>query len=482
MKSGIIFTITKHTYKTAFANRATFALTLLLGLALCLATYIGWQNFKEQNNQRLHYKQLVRKQWLAKPDKHPHRMAHYGYLAFREKHELSFFDFGIESFAGVSIFLEAHKQNTVNFSEAGFSNGMLRFGEISIAMVLQLLVPLLIIFLGYDCISAERESGTLKILLCQNVSWKKLLWGKTWGIIGVALTIFIPLILLTILLWAQLSDWKIGSDATLRLITLIISYAIYFFIVSAITVLVSAFQRSSKIALTALLSGWIFFTILIPRISQAIGTKIYPSPSKIEFADAISNDVKKQGDSHDPNDLHYAAIKDSLLRKYAVDDVKKLPFNYGGYIMAEGEKITSQIYSSHQQALNKTFEQQNSVMGMAGLFNPYLALKQISMALTASDFNTYINFQKQAENYRYGLAQKMNKLQIDKISNIAPGEHEKPLSINRANWAEQPDFNYQFDTLGEVIPKELLSLLSVFIWLMASILLLQYSSRWIKTI
>ncbi len=338
--SARISTIAKQTFKAAFNNSATLALTLLLGLSLCLATYVGWQNFKTQNNQRLHYKELVRAQWLAKPDKHPHRMAHYGYLAFREKHELSFFDFGIESFAGVSIFLEAHKQNTVNFSEAGFTNGMLSFGEISVAMVLQLLVPLLIFFLGYNSISAERESGTLKILLCQDVSWKQLLWGKTIGIIGVCLSIFIPLILLTILLWASLSHWQISMDSALRLLLLVLSYAIYFFIISAITVLVSAFARSSKSALITLLACWIFFMVIMPRITQAVGVKIHPSPSKIEFADAIATDVHRQGDSHDPNDPHYAAIKDSLLKAYTVDDVKKLPFNYGGYIMAEGEKIT----------------------------------------------------------------------------------------------------------------------------------------------
>lgn len=480
--SNIIVTIAKQTYKTTLSNKGTVALAILLGLSLCLATFVGWQNYKTQNNQRLHYKQMVREQWLAKPDKHPHRMAHYGYLAFREKHELSFFDFGIESFAGVSIFLEAHKQNTVNFSEAGFSNGMLRFGEISVAMVLQLLVPLLIIFLGYNCISAERESGTLKILLCQNVSWKNLLWGKTLGIIGVCLSIFIPLMVLTILLWASLSNWNVNADAALRLIILVLSYAVYFFIVSAITVLVSAFQRSSKTALTTLLACWIFFMVIMPRITQAIGTKIHPAPAKIEFADAIAEDIQKQGDSHDPNDPHYAAIKDSLLRVYRVDDVKKLPFNYGGYIMAEGEKITSTIYSDHQRELNQTFKRQNSITAFAGILNPYLSLKQISMALTAADFNTYIDFQRQAESYRYRLAQKMNKLQVDKISNVAPGEHDKPLAISRSNWAEQPDFNYSFSKVDRVMANELMALASLLIWLLASLLTLQYASRWIKTI
>ncbi|MFC3562714.1 ABC transporter permease [Pedobacter jamesrossensis] len=479
---NIIKIIAKQTFKSAITNKATLAFTVLLGLSLCLATYVGWQNFKQQNNQRVHYKEVVRAQWLAKPDKHPHRMAHYGYLAFREKHELSFFDFGIESFAGVSIFLEAHKQNTVNFSEAGFSNGMLRFGEISVAMVLQLLVPLLIFFLGYNSISAERETGTLKIILCQNVSWKQLLWGKTLGIISVCLSIFIPIVLLTILLWASLSNWEITADSAIRLLILILSYSIYFFIVSVIAVLVSAFQRSSKSALIILLSCWIFFLIIMPRLTQAIGVKLHPTPSKIEFADAVADDIHKQGDSHNPNDLHYASIKDSLLKVYKVNDVKKLPFNYGGYIMAEGEKITSKIYSNHQKTLNKTFDKQNGITTIAGFLNPYLAVKNISMALTGSDFKTYVDFQEQAENYRYGLAQKMNKLQIDKISNISPGEKGKPHSISRANWSQQPDFNYHFSKVNSVLGNELLPLISQLCWLVAAILLLQYSSNWIKTI
>lgn len=481
MKS-IVFTIARQTFKSIIANKATLALAVLLGFSLCLATYVGWQNFKTQNNQRLHYKQLVRAQWLAKPDKHPHRMAHYGYLAFREKHELSFFDFGIESFAGVSIFLEAHKQNTVNFSEAGFSNGMLRFGEISVAMVLQLLVPLLIIFLGYNTISAERESGTLKILLCQKVSWKKLLWGKTWGIFAVVLSIFIPLILLTILLWASLSDWVVSADSAARLLTLIICYSAYFFIIVAITVMVSASSKSSRTVLTTMLASWIVLVVIVPRITQAIGNKISPTPSKLEFLDKISADVQKQGDSHNPNDPHYAAIKDSLLKAYHVDDVKKLPFNYGGFIMAEGERITAGIYSAHQKKLNETFQRQNSITALVAVLNPYLALKQVSMALTASDFETFIDFQNQAEAYRYGLAQKMNKLQIDKISNEKPGDHEKPLAISRSNWAAQPDFNYHFTSVIQVLKQQAPAIIALAIWFLLVIILLQNSSKWIKTV
>ena len=43
-------------------------------------------------------------------------MAHYGSFALRQKHPLSTFDLGMENFVGNAVFLEAHKQNTVNFS------------------------------------------------------------------------------------------------------------------------------------------------------------------------------------------------------------------------------------------------------------------------------------------------------------------------------------------------------------------------------
>jgi ABC-2 type transport system permease protein len=84
-----------------------------------------------------HYHTKVREGWEKSPDKHPHRMAHYGYVAFRENYPLSFFDFGMDSYLGNAVFLEAHRQNTVNFSEASFSSGLLRFGELSCALILQ---------------------------------------------------------------------------------------------------------------------------------------------------------------------------------------------------------------------------------------------------------------------------------------------------------------------------------------------------------
>lgn len=89
-------------------------------LILALAVFIGWENANQWNSNQSHYQKIVESQWEKQPNRHPHRASHYGYLVFREKYPLSAFDFGLNSFVGNSVFLEAHRQNTVNMSEAVF--------------------------------------------------------------------------------------------------------------------------------------------------------------------------------------------------------------------------------------------------------------------------------------------------------------------------------------------------------------------------
>ncbi|GAA0564562.1 ABC transporter permease [Chitinophaga japonensis] len=469
MRFRIVSIIALQLWRSSLKNKAVLALTVIIGGMLLFAAFTGWQHYRYQHNMRLQYQQQVREQWLNSPDKHPHRMAHYGYLVFRPKHSLSFFDFGIESFTGVSIFLEAHRQNTVNFSEAGFSTGMLRFGEISVAMILQLLVPLLLFFLGFSSISAERENSTLKVLLCQGVSWQELIAGKTLGITGVALVLYLPVILVTVLCWLLLSRFQVSAGDSVRLLLLIFAYFAYFIICALIAVLVSALSKTSKGALTTLIGIWLLFMIVLPRGTQVLGAQQYPTPSKAAFQAAVEKDLRREGDSHNPDDPHYKAIKDSLLRAYNVDSVHKLPFNYGGFIMAEGERISAEIYARHQQELVRTYEQQNSFGRYAAFINPYLAIKHFSMALTGTDFAAYMDFQQQAEKFRYQLAQRMNRLQMEYISNQPPGPHDKPHSISHAHWAELQDFRYVPLQGKQVYRHERLSIAALVCWLLLPI-------------
>ena len=163
--------------------------------------------------------------------------------------------------------------------------------------------------------------------------------------------LFIPTIIVLVFVWLLLQNFTVSADETMKLILFIRFHFIYLIFFCVIAVLISASSKTSKKALVSLIGIWLIFTIILPRTTQAIGAYIYEAPSKIEFNSDIEKDILKQGDSHNPNDLHYKAIKDSLLRAYKVDSVQKLPFNYSGFIMTEGEKISSNIYNKHLESL-----------------------------------------------------------------------------------------------------------------------------------
>ncbi|KAA0988669.1 ABC transporter permease [Dyadobacter aurulentus] len=472
--------IARNFRSNALKNRAVYILILFIGILLAYAVVTSWAGFVRQNESIARYQAQVRHDWLDNPDKHPHRMAHYGNFAFRPKAPLSIFDSGMESFFGNTVFLEAHKQNSVNFSEAGFSTGMLRFGEISMAMVLQILLPLLIFFIGFASIAAERENGTLKIILTQGISWKQLLTGKVIGLAQIAMILFVPVMATTFLLWFFLQNGQISADETVRLVLVTLSYSIYLLFFCVIAVLVSAMSKTSKSALVSLIGLWLMLTIVLPRASQALGTYLYPAPLKVTFQANIEKDVLKEGDSHNPDDIHYKALKDSLLAAHQVDSTHELPFNYSGFVMAEGEKISARIYNAHFDNLMKVYDSQNSFSKAMAFLNPFMAIKNLSMSLAGTDYRTYTDFQKQAEAYRYAMAQKMNELQIKYISNKKPGPTDKPVVIDQKHWEEVPEFEYKSPKVGAVFQYEATSFLAFIFWIALLVCLIQLLSNKLK--
>jgi ABC-2 type transport system permease protein len=462
-------------YMSALKNKAVCMLLGIIIILLVYAAYSGAAVYRQQTQSRLQYQQQVRANWEKMPDKHPHRMAHYGYIVFRPKHVLSFFDPGMESYTGNAVFLEAHRQNTTNFSEAGFSTGMLRFGEISMAMILQVLMPLVIFFIGFGAIAADRENGTLKILLSQGISWKEMLTGKALGLMGIALSVLLLaiIILLTGCLTIGRNQFSAGNLS--RICWLALSYAMYFGIVSTITVIISALCSTARLALVSLIGIWLLCAVILPRTTQAMGSFLYTSPSRIEFETAIEKDLIKRGDSHDPNDPYYKALRDSILKAYKVDSVQQLPFNYGGFQMKQGERISATIYNQHLLSLLKIYEQQNGVSRLSAFINPFAALRNLSMAISGTDFNAYTGFQAQAEDYRYRLAQHMNDLQIKLI---AKGKS----SISKAYWKEFPDFVYKGATPGTVLKGEIISLLALLFWAIVLLMLVNVLSKRLKAI
>jgi ABC-2 type transport system permease protein len=473
--------IARQFWRSTFHSKAVYGILIVMALMVGYAAYTGWKTYSTQREIREHYQRVVRESWENNPDKHPHRMAHFGSFAFRKKHPLSVFDFGLESYTGNAVYLEAHKQNTINFSEASFSTGLLRFGEMSLAMLLQVILPLVIVFLGFSAVSADRENGTLKIMLTQGASWKDILLGRSIGLLALGVSILVPVFLVLILLFVTSSDVVVDFDLIARLTGILFFYLIFILVASAVTIIVSAKSSTSKSSLLRLLGLWLLMAVVLPRTTQAVGSYFFPAPSKIEFETAIEEDVIKEGDSHNPDDPHYKHLRDSVLQAHNVDSVQNLPFNYGGFVMREGEKISANIYKKHVEELTLIYDKQNSLTKVSAFVNPFSAVRNVSMALSGTDFESYKAFQDEAEKYRYLLAQKMNELQIEFISNErAP--NDKPHEISSDHWKELPDFNPKSISVISSLKHEAWSVIALLFWCLVSAGLINRISKNLKAI
>lgn len=468
----------RNLWDNVIALKSFYALYVIFLLLTAYCAVSSISNHTAQNALREEHQVMARKSWEANPDKHPHRMAHFGTFAFRNSSPLAIFDYGIENYTGSTVFLEAHRQNSVNFSEATFSTGTLRFGELSLAFLMQIILPLILFFIGFSTIAKDRENGTLKVLLIQGAQWKEILFGKTLGLFLVALLFFIPVLLIVILALFILWQDPIGGNQGLRLVLLTLSYLAFLFIVSIITIIASARSNQAKNALLRLLVLWLFFVVFLPKSTQALGNYLFPTPTKLAFNETIEKEVTKKGDSHNPDDPYYNNLRDSVLAVHKVDKIIDLPFNYSGFIMREGEKISSELYRKHLKDLVSIYYNQNNITLFSSLINPFTAIKQLSMSLSGTDFSAYLNFQEQADQYRYTLAQTMNELQMELISpKRVSGSEGKTHVVGNEHWDEFDDFVHQPIPFSKSIKSALIALFSLLIWSFSAVALLNITAK-----
>ncbi len=434
----------------------------LLILLMLTAVLVGKQGQKQIRLDRERAQATMYERWVNQGEKHPHSAAHYGSFAFKPKPVLSFFDLGLDNYTGISVFLEAHKQNEIMFSAAQDSNAMTRFGEMTIALILQVLFPLLIIFLTFNIFSREREEGTLKLVHAQGISMKQLFFGKVWGTYLMVLMIYLPIVTLGFLL---LNQDAAGVDAgiTSKFLALAASYAIYFLVFVLLCIFVSAFARSSGFSLLALLGVWIVSCIILPKATSNLADKVYPTPSRFEFKNTIRDKVKKGIDGHNPRDVRLASLKEQVLKEYNVETIEELPVNWSGIAMQAGEEYTDQVYDAEFARVEQVFYQQNELSEWAGFLNPYLAARDLSMALAGTDFQHHMAFAKAAESYRRGFVKKMNKdMEVNHKPGIAYGDY----NLGKEMWSSIAPFQYDLPAISDILARQWRSLTALLLWLL----------------
>jgi ABC-2 type transport system permease protein len=452
-------------------GRFRWAAAIVFGL-LAAALLLGWQHRRDVNSQHEAARRATREQWLTQGSKNPHSAAHYGVYAFKPKMPLSLVDRGIDPWVGVAAWLEAHKQNEFRYRPAQDATAVQRFGELTGATVLQVLIPLMIVLLTFSTFSAERELGTLRQLLSLGVGRSNLAAGKALGV-GAALgALLVPATLLGVLALALTSENGEFLASGIRMALMATSYLVYFGAMIAVCLGVSAWARSSRLALTSLLGFWIFNSLIAPRAVADIAKVLHPTPSAFEFAQRMELALRDGMDEVSARAARNERLKQSLFKKYNVSKIEDLPVNFGGLALQAGEEHGNEVFDKAYSELWDTFSKQEQVHRLASLAAPLLGIRSLSMALAGTDFAQHVHFAGAAEQYRRMIQREMN----NDIGYNAAGVQGVYLR-GRELWQKIPDFHYEAPGAAWVLSRQQSTILLLLVWTAGAIVLALSAAR-----
>ena len=450
-------------------GRVRISLVIVL-LLLGVATWISARQYKNINEQYASAKTAERAIWDNQGEKNPHSAAHYGTYAFKPKYPLSLVDQGVDKYAGTSIFLEAHKRNEAQFSAAADQTGLARFGDLTPDFILLFIIPLVIILLGYNSFTKEKEMGTLTLLKSQGLSRWKWLLGK-WG------AIFTPIFVITALLFGiagvilgNLQDFGVFDGNSLFVMFLV--YVVYYIVFINIVLLISSLVKKSGISLVVSLSIWILACLAAPKAASNIAESKHPYPTRQEFAANVLQDKKQGLDGHNPWSKEAKLLEEQVLKEYGVDSVQQLPFNFDGYRMQKGEEHEAEVYFKHYNHLKDQFSNQSKVYQGLAIISPYLPTRFLSMALAHTDYSTHWDFADAAEAYRIDTQKFLNDNFKD---NSSYGEWSYRADAD--TWKELPAFTYDPPELAQVLERNSANMGILGIWFLASFGLLFFTTN-----
>jgi ABC-2 type transport system permease protein len=438
--------------------RVLSALCLVL---LVVAAFSGKRYYDFVNTQHKEAAEKERLNWTTQEAKNPHSAAHYGTYAFKPKYPMSLLDQGVDKYTGVSIYLEAHVRNEAQFIAAQDQTGLSRFGDLTPDFILLFLVPLLIILVGFNAITRERESGTLRLLQSMGVSPVRLVLGKWLGIIIPVILLTVIAFLLAALFLGNLSDF--GELSWSALLILFVVYVLYYAIFSNIVLLVSAWVNKSSVAFVILLAVWMVTCLGMPKVVTNLADQLYPYPTQQEFIEAVNEDKKKGLDGHDPWNDAARKLEQEVLAEYGVDSVQQLPFNFDGYLMQKGEEHEAEIFFKHYEHLKQIYEKQSRLYRNAAAVSPFLPARFLSMAMCRTDYHSHWHFSNEAEKYRLEM---MNALNMDFADNSSYGDWS--YKSDPELWNKIEPFDYTPPTYASVLSANTGNFVVLVVWLVIS--------------
>lgn len=437
-----IFAIAREESRLWLRSRLALGTLLIFALLLGAVSIATSLRMSEEHRERSEQQALAEETFLSQPDRHPHRMVHYGHYVFRMPPPLAMIDPGVDAVTGQSIFLEAHRQNSAMFADARAGADLGSFHGLNAALVYQLFVPLLLIVIGHGAFIREREENTLAPLLAQGVTGNELYAGKWIALAGVTLALLLPLAIVSAAAVAR-------GESLLASLGVIGIYALYLFVWCGLILLVSAMVRSRALSLGILALFWLASALIVPRVAVESASSAMPAPGKIETDLRMQAELREVGDGHNAGAPQFQQLRANLLIQYDVERVEDLPVNFRGVVSEVAEADVTEVMNRFAEERMDLETRQARFAESFGWLSPVVAVSAGSRALSGTDLATHHRFLREAEDVRFDFVQGLNRVHVeqlaynDDIDRSINEEANRRTRMSAENWNVLDEFSFR---------------------------------------
>ena len=193
----------------------------------------------------------------------------------------------------------------------------------------------------------------------------------------------------------------------------------------------SLLTRSSVLALVGLTGFWLLGVFLVPRLSAELARRVYPAITSVEFDRHTFREKQYGVGNEGTKDDRRAQLEARMLKQYGVSRLEDLPVFFIPITIEYFEESDGRVMDRAYAAIETNENRQNRLVLASAVLSPFLAFRDLSMHLTATDMNTHYDFAARAEQHRRRVGE-----QVDAF-------YQKNTIATNTFWRTVPQFSYQ---------------------------------------
>jgi ABC-type transport system involved in multi-copper enzyme maturation permease subunit len=314
------------------------------------------------------------------------------------------------------------------------------FGPLDLMFIVKIVLSLFAILFTYDAIVGEKEKGTLKLALSNDVPRDRLILGKAiGGYISLLLPLLIPLIL-GLLILLIMPDISLGGQDWARLLLIFLMFFLYLSVFFSLGLFISARTSRSSTSFLVLLFVWVVFVMVIPKAAVITAGQVRPIPSVHEITakkDAFLQQMQSEGQK--------AALE--WVQKNRADaqkDPKAFQDKYMKYVQDLNQEVTTKI-DENNAAIERDYQQkkraQQDLAVNLSRISPASALTFGSMTLARTGVDESDRFLASVRAYKPIYTKWINSKIAGSI-NLQTGE------FGKINLDDMPQHSYEPEWLS----------------------------------